>query len=414
MSLLDTRSGRLGLFAWLYASEGAPIGFIWWALPTLLRTAGVPIADITGLTALLVLPWTFKFLWAPVVDAGRSRRWGFRAWIVSAQIAMGLALVPLLWVDPVAGFGTWRALLFAHAVAAATQDVAIDACAIAGVPHEERGLLNGSMQAGMLTGRSLFGGGGLLVAAWLGYPWLLGALVAWIWLAIPLLAAVRDPARFNPPRAAQGSFRLHLAAALRRPATWWGLAFALLSAAAFEAAGQLAGPYLVDRGVPQSTIGLFFGIVVVVATVAGGLAGGRLSDRWGRVKAVAIFLVGFVAAILLLAAVDATGTGGGTAALGLLALMYLCVGLFTAASYALFMDLTDPRLGGTQFSTFMSATNACESWSAWAGGRLTAGAGYPAAFVVMCGASLLALPILRRLRGLNATDQRSLEGSSTT
>jgi hypothetical protein len=43
------------------------------------------------------------------------------------------------------------------------------------------------------------------------------------------------------------------------------------------------------------------------------------------------------------------------------------IGLFTAASYALFMDLTDPKLGGTQFSAFMAATNGCESWSGWAG-----------------------------------------------
>jgi predicted MFS family arabinose efflux permease len=83
--------------------------------------------------------------------------------------------------------------------------------------------------------------------------------------------------------------------------------------------------------------------------------------------------------------------------LSLLAAMYLAVGLFTAASYALFMDLSDPRIGGTQFSAFMSATNACESWSAWAGGRLTAGAGYPSAFLVMSAASLLALPLLRRI-----------------
>jgi MFS transporter, PAT family, beta-lactamase induction signal transducer AmpG len=70
------------------------------------------------------------------------------------------------------------------------------------------------------------------------------------------------------------------------------------------------------------------------------------------------------------------------------------VGAFTAASYALFMNLTDPRLGGTQFSTFMAATNGCESWSAAAGGRLAAGPGYPAAFVVLSGVSLAALALV--------------------
>ncbi len=78
--------------------------------------------------------------------------------------------------------------------------------------------------------------------------------------------------------------------------------------------------------------------------------------------------------------------------------MYFFIGLFTASSYALFMDLTDARLGGTQFSAFMSATNGCESWSAWAGGRIVGpGHHYAAAFLIMCGASLLSLPLLRWL-----------------
>ncbi len=64
MDLLATPTRRKVLFAALYLSEGAPIGFIWWALPTRLRMAGVTVEQITLLTAVLVLPWAFKFLWA--------------------------------------------------------------------------------------------------------------------------------------------------------------------------------------------------------------------------------------------------------------------------------------------------------------------------------------------------------------
>jgi predicted MFS family arabinose efflux permease len=46
----------------------------------------------------------------------------------------------------------------------------------------------------------------------------------------------------------------------------------------------------------------------------------------------------------------------------------------------------------------MAATNACESWSAWAGGRLAASQGYPAAFLVLGAVSLLGLPLLRLMR----------------
>ena len=183
---------------------------------------------------------------------------------------------------------------------------------------------------------------------------------------------------------------------------WLGLAFALISAAAFEATGALAGPYLIDRGVSDATIGFFFAAPVVAATIIGGLAGGRLADRWGRIKTVGIFLLGFVLMIVLLGLVDlgAMGQASQTTLLGLLTGMYLFIGLFTAASYALFMDLTDPKLGGTQFSAFMAATNGCESWSGWAGGQIVARAGYGVSFITMSGVSLLGLIALKGLATL--------------
>ena len=388
-------SRRIVLFTLLYASEGAPIGFIWWALPTMLRSAGVPIDQITALTAVVLLPWIFKFLWAPVLDLLRGRRWGYRAWLISMQLLMALALVPLAWLDPVESFDTWRWLLLVHAFSAATQDVAIDALAIGAVPPAERGRLNGAMQAGMLTGRSVFGGGVLLLGTWFGREWIIVALVTWILVALGAAFMLREA---EPPRDRTNAFFALLASALKRRATWLGLAFALLSAAAFEATGQLAGPYLIDRGVPSETVGVFFGLFVVGAMLVGGLIGGAISDRFGRLASAAASLMGFVAAIVLLAVVDVGGASGAPVLIALLTTMYFFVGCFTAVSYALFMDLTDPRLGATQFSAFMAATNACESWSAWTSGRIVASHGYPAAFVAMSAVSLLALPLLRLMR----------------
>ena len=387
------------------------MGFIWWALPTLLRNAGVEVPKITALTALLVLPWVFKFLWAPLVDALRTPRWGFRSWIISAQLAMGFTLLPLIWLDPVEHFHWWAVLLLCHAFCAATQDVAIDALAINIVPENQRGLLNGCMQAGMLVGRSLFGGGALLAAATWGKQTVIIALIGCIWIALLLLLFAKEtPHRADFNRRFK-EFRQHFVAALNRRTTWLGLAFALTAAAGFEATGQLAGPFLVDRGVSEKTIGLFFGVAVVGATLIGGLIGGKLSDRWGRPRAVAIFLVGFVAMIVGLALSDwAMEKPAASMLLGWLAGMYFFIGLFTAASYALFMDLTDARLGGTQFSSFMAATNGCESWSAWAGGRIVGGVNYATAFLALSVVSLFSLPLLKWLATAQDTKRGEAEG----
>ncbi|MCR4376435.1 MAG: MFS transporter [Acidobacteria bacterium] len=386
---------RLILFTLLYASEGAPIGFIWWALPTLLRSADVPIDRITALTAVLLVPWVFKFLWAPALDVLRGPRWGYRAWLVTMQVIMALTLLPLAWLDPVTHFDVWRLLLLVHGFAAATQDVAIDALAIGAVPPAERGRLNGAMQAGMLTGRSVFGGGALLVAAWAGRAWLVVALVVWILATLGAATLLRE---VEPPRERGRGVLSALGEMVRMRGTWIGLAFALVAAAGFEATGQLAGPFLIDRGVSSGLVGVFFGVFAVGAMLVGGLAGGVIADRRGRAASAAASLAGFVAMIVLLAATDRAGVSGAPVLMAVLTAMYFFVGFFTATSYAIFMDLTNARIGATQFSAFMAATNACESWSAWAGGRLAASQGYPAAFLVLGAVSLLGLPLLRLMR----------------
>jgi len=393
VNLLATPRRRRFLFFALYLSEGAPIGYIWWHLPTRLRADGVPIERITALTAMLVLPWTLKFLWAPLVDTLRSSRWSFRHWIMATQVLMGLALLPLGTLDPATQLPAMAAVLLVHAVAAATQDVAIDALAISTTPPGERGAINGWMQAGMLLGRSLFGGVALMVAARFGPGAVRTGLIVTIWSSLVLLVFAResDPA----PAESHGSFRAALGAALRERRTWIGLLFAATGGAAFEAVGAVAGPYLIDRGYTSAAVGRFLALPVVGAMLAGALAGGWLADRLGRARAAGIFLVAIAAVVLGLAAAHGAG---GTVTLVLLAALYLAIGLFTAASYGLFMDLTLVRLGATQFSSYMAATNLCESWAGFTVGRLTAAFGYAPAFGVMALASLAALPLLGMLR----------------
>jgi MFS family permease len=153
---------------------------------------------------------------------------------------MGLALLPLIWLDPVDHFRWWIVLLLIHAFCAATQDVAIDALAINLVPESQRGALNGCMQAGMLVGRSLFGGGALLVVSVWGKQWVIIALIACIWTTLLFLLGAKEPAELAGIKNRLADFRLHLKSAIRRRTTWLGLAFALTAAAGFEATGQLA------------------------------------------------------------------------------------------------------------------------------------------------------------------------------
>lgn len=400
MNLTQTPTRRRVLFAALYLSEGAPIGFIWWALPTELRIAGVDVDRITTLTALLVLPWTFKFLWAPLIDSVQSPRWGFRHWIVAAQTAMALAIAPLAFLDFETDFELVFALLLCHALAASTQDAAIDGWAINLTSSEERGKLTGLMQSGMLTGRWIFGAGLLLVRETVPRPAIFLFLAAVVWATSILVILSPDTATPAASGDSVRSFGATLRDALRRRTTWLGLGLAALGGAGFEAVGAVVGPFLIDRGYSPEAVGAFY-TATIVAMLVGSLAGGFSADRIGHKRAVGLFLVFVAVAISATTVADATNTN--SLVVPLLVTVYLGIGLFTAASYALFMDLTDPKLGATQFSAFMGATNGCEAWAGFTVGRLVAASGYPFAFIVMEGLSLLALPLLAAIDGREAT-----------
>jgi MFS family permease len=397
----DVKSFRKKLlFTALYFSEGAPIGFLWWALPTRLSTAGVPISEITGLSAILVLPWALKFLWAPAVDALRSERWTLRHWIVSSQLLMGLTLLPLFWLDLQADFELLKWILLAHACCAATQDVSIDALCISITRPEERGKYNGWMQAGMLAGRSLLGGGALILFSRFGNAFVVAALLAATLCSLILLFLIPEVRGLRLPQertSAGESFRAmarSLRAAFSRRTMWLGVLFALTGGAAFEALGAIQGPLLRELGYSEEQVGWLIAVPYVILMACGSVAGGYLSDRFGHRR--------FVGCSLLLMA-------GGVATAGFLlhaprpdpdalavcvAACGFAIGLFVASSYAMFMDLTDPRLAGTQFSTFMGATNGCEAWSAKLAGSLLESPGRGPALWIMCGVSLLSLPLL--------------------
>ncbi|HUG98190.1 MAG TPA: MFS transporter [Gammaproteobacteria bacterium] len=406
MDLTQSRRGRRVLFALLYLAEGAPIGFIWWAIPTRLREAGVPVGTITLLTSVVILPWAFKFLWAPLVDVLRGPRWGRRGWVVATQLLMGLSLLPLALLDWQDSLGLLFGLLLLHAFAAATQDVAIDAWAISITPAEERGGINGWMQAGMLGGRWLFGAGFLIVAHRIDDATAIVSMVAIIWITtlVVLAASDRDEYRARGRLAETLRFRLQefretLGQVLRRRETWLGILLALVAFAGFKGAGDLAGPFLVDQGLAQSQVGNFF-TGALVAMILGALAGGWAADRIGNARAIRAFIVIAVLVVVATAAVARTTAAGGPVVIAGMLGVYACAGLLTASTYTLLMQLTDPKLAATQFSAYMGAVNGCEAWAGFTAGQLAERFGYPSAFVAVALVSLLAWPLVGKISRL--------------
>jgi len=378
-------------------SEGAPIGFIWWALPTLMRSRGVAIEHITGLTSLLVLPWALKFVWAPLVDILRHR-WPLRYWILTSQALMGMTLLPLLFLNWEQQFPLVTLFLILHSFLAATQDVSIDALCILVTGAHERGSLNGWMQAGMLTSRSLLGGGALILLKSIGLGGVLALLLAVVWGSSLFILASREPEGLSGNASGSPSFLQNLRATVRFKATWFGLLFAAVGGAGYEAVGAVAGPFMIDKGFSSEQVGWFFLIPAIVSTIAGSVLGGMIADRMRRLFSVRLFLTTMAASVLLMAGLQTLNLSPAHPLYVVgLTVLYFCIGLFVASTYALFMDLTNPELGATQFSTYMGATNFCESWSTFTVGRFVGAWGYAVAFLLMGLVSLSMMPIVGKL-----------------
>ncbi|MCA9319519.1 MAG: hypothetical protein KDB53_02230 [Planctomycetes bacterium] len=388
------------LFALLYFSEGAPMGYLWFALPYQMKSAGISTLEVTAFTALIGIPWILKLVWALAIDALRSRRRGYRTWLLAAQAGMVVTLLPLFGLEPGHHLGLIRVFALCHAVCAATQDVSIDALVIASVEPRERGSVNGWMLAGRYTGGALFAGAG--IAFGVRHPTALLSILFGV-IVIAALAALgldrgvtESPA--DPGRAIAAVGRKLRQALLTRRMAVAG-AFALVSGAGFESLGGLMVSLLTDLQLEARQISTMTGLVRPLGLVAGALIGGVVADRLGPPRATGLFLMTSVLSIWILAASIDVRSAPLTAFFGM---AFFAAGLFLASSYTLFMRLSDPSIAATQFTAFMALTNACEAWSHWASGHLEARLGYPATLMVMASVSAASLSLMPLLAGANS------------
>lgn len=372
------RNWVLGL---IYLSEGAPIGFIWWALPPMLVSRGVPVSEVALLTALVALPWSLKFLLAPFVDALNFLRARYAAQVIFANFMMGLTLLGCIRIfteDFQIQELKW--LLLTHALFAAWQDVAIDAYAVRTVDSNDMGKANAFMQLGMILGRSLFGGAGVFLADHLGAPVFLSLLVGFIWtiaivfgsLTLPSLkrrlVETKDVAGIKPQVTRYFGDIWQCTGSVN---FWLLVLLSFTVGLSYEGTAGIASAKLKSMGFPSHLQALLYSFVVPVATAAGAFLGGWGIDRFNE-KRLLVLVVGICSA---LSVVSQVGFSIGWPPLTILvsfAAFYILIGAVTTTQYAFLMRRTVQTLAAFQFSLFMSVTNLCESFATsimgWADG----------------------------------------------
>lgn len=347
-------------------ASGLPLLLTLSTLSYWLAKLGVDKTTI-GLAALLGLPYTLKFLWAPLLDRapppGLRRLGRRRGWLLPIQGLLALAVWALGHTDPLAAPLATGLVALAIAFLSASQDVVIDAYRIEILDADEQGVGAGATQLGYRIGLLAAGAGAIALSDFAAWPVVFASLAALA--AINLVVTLLAP---EPARAAdaESDAALPLAGRLQaaviepfrdfaRRAHWPAiLAFVLLYKFGDALSGGMANPFYVELGYSGSEIAAIAKVFGIWATIVGGLVGGIVVARVGTVPTLAIGGVLQASTNLLFAAlalrghdlgwltlaIAADNLAGGLASAAFVAyLSSLCAAAYTATQYALLTSL---------------------------------------------------------------------------
>lgn len=401
-------------------SSGLPLYLLLNLLPAWLRSEGVDLKTI-GFFALVQFPYTWKFLWAPLLDRFALPKLGRRrGWMLATQIGLLLAIGSLGGLSPHDDIGPVLWLAAILALLSATQDIALDAYRRELLSEEELGLgnsvhVNAYRVAGLLPG-SL----SLILADRL--PW---AEVFWITAAFMLpgmlmALSIREPALTAAvPKtlreAVVDPFREFIGRAGVRGALLT-LGFIFLYKLGDSLCTALATPFYLDMGFTKTDIGLIAKNAGLWPAVIGGLAGGLWMVKLGINRALWLFGVVQVLSILGFAWLAWLGPQGeiDTAARLSLALVIgleaLGVGLGTAAFVAFIARSTHPAYTATQFALFTSLAAVPRTLVNASAGWLVDGLGWFAFFLLCTALALPGMALLAKVAPWNAAEPARLGG----
>ena len=336
--------GRSMKFAWvgLFAlASGFPFGVFNDLVPIWLRSTGTSLEWI-GLLRVFALPWSLKLLWAPLVD----RYGGRRSWISASLVFAALAMASLTLLSGAAG--TLLAMaLSVFTLAAATQDIAIDAYAIGILDEGEEGPANAVRVAAWRGGVLVAGGLLVALAAPLGWapPITLGALM----MLVLALAARRAPALRIEREAHQTSLWSGLMHWIRRPGAASLAAIVLLYKWPDAALGPMVRTFWVDAGLSLPQIGTLAMPITMASTILGAAAGGDFVARRGILSG--LFWLGLMQALSNLAYAAAALAGGGRGVVLAAAFVEnFCGGLATAAFLSLLMRVCEKKRAAVEYA----------------------------------------------------------------
>jgi len=370
-------------------SAGLPLLLTLGVLQAWMKEKGVDLTWI-GMIALVQLPYTWKFIWAPVLDRftlpflGRRR-----GWLLVAQLALIGAIVLLGYSDPVENVPMMVAAAILVAFFSASQDIVIDAYRREDLADEELGLGSSMYIYGYRLGMLLAGGGGMILADRMPFANVYLIMAACLLPGVITTLLTPEPdVSTDPPKTMKEAVVKPLVEYFSRHNAIWILVFILLYKIGDTMAGAITTPFYLDIGFTKTDIGAVVKVFGTGATLAGAFLGGILLLKLGINRSLWVF--GALQALSTAGFAILAQIGYSIPALsGVIAFENLSSGMGTAAFVAFMASITNKKFTATQYALLTSLIGIPRALASAVTGLMVKHLGW-VSFFIFC--ALVAIP----------------------
>ena len=385
--------------------SGVPLLLTITLLQAWLTDEGVSKSTI-GLFALVGVPYSLKFLWAPIFDRYVISKLGRRrGWILITQVLLIFSIIGLGMTNPAMNAANVALLAIFVTFFSASQDIVIDAYRRESLSDNEQVLGASSYVLGYRIGMLSAGAGGLILADLMSYQfvYLIMALVMIGGVLITLIAD--EPVNFSEPSTFLDAVRNPFVEFFKRHGDSINnnisipiliLLFILLYKVGDTMAHSLSTNFYLEMGYTKTEIGTIVKVFGLIATLAGAFIGGLLSIKIGLYKSLVSFGI-FQAIATLGFAVLAISTKSLMLLASVITLENLAAGMGYTAYLAFIANMTNKQFTATQFALMTAIMSLPRTLFSGSSGFLVEILGWEYYFI-FC--SLIAFPALIILRNL--------------
>jgi MFS transporter, PAT family, beta-lactamase induction signal transducer AmpG len=388
---------KMAILLLLGFSSGLPFYLTSKTLQGWMTTAHVDLATI-GFFSLVTLPYSLKFVWAPVMDRyippflGRRR-----GWVLITQVLLLVAIAAMSLHDPVQGLRMLAINAIAIAFFSASQDISLDAYRTDVLENREMGAGAAVFVLGYRIAMITTGALAFFLADRIMWPTVYLILSTLLLIGIATTFFAPEPVLSDaPPRTLGEAVVLPFADFFQRVGIGravFVLLFIVLYKYSDSLAGSMTTPFLLKTGFSQSEVGAVFLGVGVIATIAGVLVGGAVIGKVGINKSLWIFVVFQGLSNLTYYGLSLAGKDHAFMVAAIITENF-GLGLVTAAMTAYLMSMCNKRFTATQFALLSSLMAASRDILVAPAGKLAESLGWPGFFLITVAMALPPLLLL--------------------